>query len=231
MWQPQRSSLSSTVRMITPDLPGFGNSPAHNWSVDGIATVLGRFIQEVAPGEKVVIGGLSMGGYVALAFARHHPELLRGLILADTKAEPDAPAAKAAREQSMTLVKEQGVPALFAQMEPKALGETTRAQRPDVVSQARSIANRQPAEGVLAALVALRDRPGATDGLTKVNVPTLVIVGAEDTITPLSGAETMAKAIPQAKLVTIPTAGHLSNLETASEFTDAIRDYLSTLPR
>ena len=170
-----------------------------------------------------------MGGYAALAFARKYPDRLRGLVLADTKAEADTAEAKAGRDKMIALVRENTAAAVVEQMLPKLLGEFTRANRPDVVAEVRRIGSAQSVDGVAAALAALRDRPDATPTLPNIRVPTLVVVGAEDTLTPPDGAKKMADAIPDAKLVVIPTAGHLSNLECPAEFTTAVRMFLASL--
>ena len=166
-----------------------------------------------------------MGGYVALAFARRHPQRLRALILADTRAEPDS--AEAGRAKTAELAKAGGAAAVFEDAAAKQLSEYTRSHRPEVVAEARRIAARQSADGVVAALAALRDRPDARPGLGAIRVPTLVLVGSDDAITPPAAARVLADGIPGATLVSLPTAGHLSNLETPDAFTAAVRTYLT----
>ena len=170
-----------------------------------------------------------MGGYIALAFAKEYPEKLRGLILADTRADADSSEAKANREKSITAMATQSPADFIEGMIPKVLGETTRNSRPEIVDRVRSIGSRQSREGIIAALKALRDRSDSTEILSEIEVPTLVIVGAEDIVTPPALSEAMAKALPEATLEVIPEAGHLSNMEQPAAFTAAVRKWLATI--
>jgi len=170
-----------------------------------------------------------MGGYVALAFARRHPEKLAGLILADTKAETDDDTGRANREKSIALTREQGVPALLEGMLPKMLCDDTRETKPGVVKVVRAIAGRQSEEGVTAALAALRDRPDATPALGNVSANTLILVGEHDTITPPLAAASLGANIWGSKIVTVPGAAHLSNLENPEAFNVALREFLANV--
>ena len=170
-----------------------------------------------------------MGGYVALAFARRHANHLKALVLADTRAEPDTADARAARDRAIEAVQQHGTVAQVEAMLPKVLGATTHAERPGVVSEFRRTGLSQDREAVVAGLIALRDRPDARPGLAAVAVPTLVIVGDEDALTPPSAAESLAAGIRGAKLVVLPNAGHLSNLETPDAFNAAVLDFLDGL--
>src|SRR5579884_2341889 len=181
MWRPQVEALRSDYRVIEPNLRGFGGSDPFQGapSIEAMADDVRTLVDALALQEPVVLGGLSMGGYVALAFARKYPERLRGLILADTRAESDTPEAKANRNASIELVKAQGVGPLVEQLIPKLLGEQTRQQRPSVVDEVRRIGQAQSVPGVVGALAAMRDRPDAGAWLGRIAVPTLVIVGSE----------------------------------------------------
>ena len=137
--------------------------------------------------------------------------------------------AKANRDKAIAFARENSAEAVVEQMLPKLLGDFTRANRPAVVAEFRRIGSAQSVDGVAAGLAALRDRPDATPTLPGIRVPTLVVVGAEDTLTPPDGAKKMAAAIPDARLEVLPTAGHLSNLECPAEFTTAVRMFLASL--
>jgi 3-oxoadipate enol-lactonase len=230
MWRPQ-DDLAAELRVVAPDLPGFGNSgPLPGAAtVDAFADAIAEFVQELGVGP-VVLGGLSMGGYVALAFARRRPELLRGLILADTKADADDAAARAARDELIAFADGHTAADVAERLLPRLLGATTQRERPDVADDLRRIARGQAVSAIVEALRALRDRPDATPGLAAIAVPTLVIVGEEDVITPPDAARKLADRIPNARLVPIPGAGHLSNFEAPAAFNAAVRSFVETLP-
>jgi len=188
----------------------------------------GWLVAERIP-TPVAVCGLSMGGYVALAFARRQSSHLKALVLADTRAEPDSPEAREVRDRAVEAVRSHGTAAQVEAMLPKVLGATTLADRPGVVSEFRRTGLSQDREAVAAGLLALRDRPDARPGLAAIDVPTLVIVGDEDATTPPSAAEALAAGIRGAKLVVLPGAGHLSNLETPDAFNAAVLDFLDGL--
>jgi pimeloyl-ACP methyl ester carboxylesterase len=230
MWRSQVAVLSASHRVIVPDLFGFGDSPllGGGWTVESQADALETFLTEIGA-ERIVLGGLSMGGYVALAFARRHPDRLRGLVLADTKADADTAEGKKGREEMIAFARSNSAAAVVEKMLPKLLGETTRTTRPEVVAEVKRIGASQSPDGIIAALAALRDRPDATPGLPSIGVPTLVLVGAEDTITPLADARKLSDTIPEATLEVLPAAGHLSNLETPDAFSESVRAFLASV--
>jgi 3-oxoadipate enol-lactonase len=231
MWQPQRQALEGVARLITPDLRGFGGTspfpaaPAIERVADDIAELL-----DLLKLDKVVLGGLSMGGYAALAFAKKHGSRLRGLILADTKSEGDSDEAKAGRDKMIAFAKSHTAVEVLEQMLPKLLGEKTRQEKPEVEAEVRRIASSQSPAAIMAALQALRDRPDSTPVLNTIAVPTLVLVGSDDALTPPALAEGMAAKLPKAQLVKIPGAGHLSNLEDPAAFNAAVRGFLAAIP-
>ncbi|QDU22241.1 alpha/beta fold hydrolase [Urbifossiella limnaea] len=229
MWRPQLAALAGTARVIAPDLPGFGKSPLppEGWTVDSAADDVAALLDTLGQSGRVVVGGLSMGGYVAMAFARRYPERLAGLILADTRAEPDDDTAKANREKLIVTAKSQGAAPVVDAMLPKLLGEETRAKRPGVADAVRAMGAKQAGEGVAAALAALRDRPDAGPGLDGLTAPLLVLVGEHDAVTPPTLAAAMAGRVYGSELVTVSGAGHLSNLENPDEFNAAVARFLA----
>lgn len=229
MWQPQLAALAGAARVIAPDLPGFGESPAAPFTIEGVAETVAEFLA-ARDVRKAVVCGLSMGGYVALALARKHPDRLAGLVLADTRAGVDDSTTKANRTKSIALVNEKGSAALFETMAPKVLSEQTHAAKPDVVARLKAIAAKQPAASVAAALAALRDRPDANPGLKDIAVPTLVVVGEFDQVTPALAAANLSAQIRGSTLVHIPGAGHLSNAENPDAFNAAVRGFLGERP-
>ncbi len=232
MWRPQVEALQGEYRLLVSDLRGFGGtSPFPGTpSVDAMADDVAALLRALRIAEPVAVGGLSMGGYVALAFARRHPAQLRALILADTRAEPDTPEGKANRDQTIAFAQAHSAAEVIAPMLPKLLGEGTRRLRPEVGEEVRRVAAAQSPAAIVAALQALRDRPDARPGLNAIGVPALVLVGNEDTLTPPAVAQTLAEGIPGAQLVPIAGAGHLSNLEQPAAFNEAVRSFLRGLP-
>jgi pimeloyl-ACP methyl ester carboxylesterase len=231
MWEPQLRPLADAgYRILAPDLPEFGETTPGSevFAIERTADVIADFLDEIGI-EKAVVGGVSMGGYIAMAFARRHPLRLTALILADTKAPPDDDDARANRDRLIADVKVGGPTAAADALLPKLVSPTTRERHAEVIEQARSIILRQRAAAIIAALYALRDRPDALPALASIGVPTLVIVGEDDAVTPPSAAEQLARRIPGAELVMIPKAGHLSNLENAEAFNSAVISFLAKL--
>ncbi len=228
MWVSQHGPLSvHGLRLLAPDFPGFGKSTPGNeaFTIDGAADVLADFMTALKI-DRAVVGGLSMGGYVAMAFARKYPTRFAALILADTRPAPDDAAARDGRNKSIAAIKAEG-PAKFAEsMLPKLLSEQTRMSSSRVVEFTRKIATRQTESAMIAALLALRDRVDAVPGLATITVPTLVLVGEFDTITPPLAAARLAAHIKGSELTHISEAGHLSNIENPDAFNDAIIKFL-----
>jgi pimeloyl-ACP methyl ester carboxylesterase len=229
MWRPQVEVLSSQYRVITPDLRGFGGSRGFTGppSIEQMADDVAALLDGLKLNEPVVLGGLSMGGYVSLAFARRHPARLRALLLADTKSEADDTEARANRDRAIAFVRAHVAPDFIDQMLPKLVSPETAANRPTVLDEVRNLASAQSPAAIIAALEALRDRPDATPALGNITVPTLILVGRDDALTPPAKAEVMAARIPHAQLVTIIGAGHLSNLEQPELFTQAVQTFLA----
>lgn len=231
MWQPQLDALSDRYRVLAVGLTGFGGSSAFPGtpSLAQMADDVATFLIGLGITTPVVLGGLSMGGYVALAFARQHASRLKGLILADTRAEPDGAEARANRDKMAETARQQGGAAVIEQMLPKLLGPVATQDRPELATLLRRLAIAQPRESIAAALLAMRDRPDATPGLAAIKVPTLVLVGDDDKITPPTSAQALAQQISGATLVTLPQAGHMSNLEQPDAFNTAVRQFLAKL--
>jgi 3-oxoadipate enol-lactonase len=215
--------LTKRGRFILPDLRGFGESdPGAPYSLADLADDVAALLDDLKI-DRAVVGGVSMGGYVALAFAARHPRRLAGLLLADTKAAPDSNEARAARDEAAELIRTQGVAAYVDKQLPRLLSPGASARlREDVRAFCA-----QSAPAVLAGLVALRDRPDRGGELASIACPTLVVVGTDDGLTPPAEAETMATAIPKAVLVEIPAAGHLAILEAPLPFCQAVSGFLA----
>ncbi len=227
-WEPQVAALSVDRPVMTVDLPGFGESelPRGEPSLDRWADAVVLEIAAEFHDLPVALGGLSMGGYVALRIAARHPERVEALVLADTRAEADPPEGRAARDAAIERVLAQGTPALVEDLLPNLIAPGSPQEAWD---EARRIAAGQSPEAVAAALAAMRDRPDSTDVLASLEVPVLVLVGEHDERTPRPMAEAMARAARHSWLVTVPGAGHLASLEAPEAFNAALRGFLAML--
>ena len=226
MWRAQLENVPEGWRFIAPDLPGFGpDALAPVQSMDDLADGVLAFLDAMRI-EKATIGGLSMGGYVTFAVMRRAPERAVRLILADTRAPADNEQGRAGRTKMLETLRTRGVSAVADEMMPKLLGETTRRKAPEAEGLERKLIVVNTAEGLAGAVTAMRDRPDSTSLLSTISVPTLVLVGEEDVLTPPADAEAMRSNLSRANLVRIPGAGHLSNLEAREEFSAALSDFL-----
>jgi pimeloyl-ACP methyl ester carboxylesterase len=232
MWEPQLQHVPDGWRFITPDLRGFGGSsesdPNDGESMDDFAADVVSLLAELNITEAV-IGGLSMGGYTTFAILRHFPQVAQALILADTRAGADSPEGRANRRGLIAVVDREGPSGIAREMIPKLLGKTTRETNPQVEPVVRHLINRQSPNALRSGLQRMMQRPDSTPLLAATQVPTLVIVGAEDELTPPAESERIAEAIPGATLVVIPQSGHLSNLERPDEFNQALSSFLTRL--
>jgi pimeloyl-ACP methyl ester carboxylesterase len=228
MWENQLGCADAGWRVLAPQLRGFdgGDGDPAAQSVDDFAGDIIDLLDGLHVHEAV-IGGLSMGGYIAFAMFRHAPRYFRGLILADTRPQSDAPPAVQARNDMLALVRSRGASAVADQMLPRLLGETTRRERPEVVERTRALILASSPEAIAGAIVALRDRPDSTPLLDTIHCPTLIVVGDEDALTPPELSEGMQHAIPGSELVVIRRAGHLANLEQPEEFNGALARFLA----
>jgi pimeloyl-ACP methyl ester carboxylesterase len=179
--------------------------------------------------DRAVIGGLSMGGYVAFAIWRRHRERVRALVLADTRAGADADETRAARRAQIDLVRSRGAAVLAAQLVTGQLGARTRERHPDIVEVVRDMIARAPADGIVGALEAMIARPDSTPTLATIDVPTLVLVGEEDRLTPLAESQKIHAGIAGSRLEIIAGAGHLSNIERPAAFNHVLSEFVARL--
>lgn len=229
MWDAVRAPLAARTRLITPDQRGFGRSPLpesdRTPSLDDAARDVLALLDRLEL-ERVVLGGCSMGGYLAMAVLRAAPERVAGLVLIDTKSSADTDEARAKRLETAERVDAEGVgPWLADALLPALLGPTTHAERPDVVNEVRALVETQPSAGVAWALRAMAARPDSTEALRAAHVPALVVLGEQDMLTPRVEAGVMVDALPDARLVELPGAGHLTPIEAPSELVDAVLDW------
>lgn len=227
LWIPAAQTLSSRYRVILPDLRGHGASDAG----DGPATMekhaadLVRVLDDAGVG-RAAFAGVSIGGYILFEFWRRSRGRVASLALIDTKAQPDTGQARANRLQSATDVLENGVEPFVESMIPKLVGETTRRMRPDLVDGARRQMLRMSPQDVNLVQRGMAERPDSVPTLKTINVPALIVVGDEDTVTPVADAELMRQAIPGAQLKVIPHAGHYGVWEQPEDAGKVLRQFL-----
>jgi pimeloyl-ACP methyl ester carboxylesterase len=226
-WQKQVDALRASYRVIVPDLRGFGDSEGKpgTTSMAEFAADLHGLLQQLNTGPVVLIGH-SMGGYVALAFARQFPAMLRGLVLVSTKAGTDTPEVAAGRRATAEKVRAEGVKLIVDAMAAKMLA----ASNPDatMAEQMRELMAPSRPEGAIAALLGMAERPDSTPMLAGISVPTLVVTGADDGIIPPAESEKLAPVIPGAQLSVIPRAGHLVAFEQPDAFNRVLTEWLES---
>jgi pimeloyl-ACP methyl ester carboxylesterase len=230
MWEPQVEGLSGRYRIITVDLRGHGESDAPLWrfSLEQYADDVAELMHHLSIPRAVLIG-LSMGGYVSLAFYRKYAERVQGLVLADTRAQADSDEARAGRFTLAQTAFRQGPEAVAKVMLPKLLAPATLRTRPDLVAGVRRMIEGNEVSGMIVDSIAMADRPDSVPLLPQITCPTVVIVGEEDQPTPPAEARLIADGIPGAKLAVIAGAGHLSNLEQPEQFNTIVAEFAAGL--
>ena len=231
LWDPQLVALSNDYRIISPDLRGFGRSPAsaQPYSIAQLADDTASLLDQLGL-ERAVIAGLSMGGYVAFEFFRRHPHRVTALILADTRPDPDSREARDGRAKMAQSARDAGSAAVTQQLMPKLLASGTSANKPQVAEELRKMMETQDPEAIAAALMAMAERADSRPLLRTIDVPVLVLGGSEDAITPATDTREWANAIAGARVEFIEQAGHVSNLEQPEAFNKLLLDFLSALP-
>lgn len=237
MWAGELQALlaEQRYRLIALDWRGFGESEITASTPKPVISTMALLADDLAELmdslgiQQAVLCGLSMGGYVAFAFARHYPQRLRGLILADTRPGADTPEAQANRENVALLAERQGTVAIADLQLPRLISDYTRQHHPEVERRVRQLIDSATPQGIAAASRGMAVRADSTELLAQITCPTLVIVGEEDALTPPQVARDYAAQIPGAQFVSIPHAGHLSNLEQPRAFIQAVGQFLASL--
>jgi len=227
-WQKQIDALKSSYRVIAPDLRGLGESQGKGGTatMSQFAEDIYSLLEQLKTGPVVQVGH-SMGGYVALAFARQFPKMLKGLVLVGTKSGADSAEAAAGRKATADKVKAEGSKVVVDAMAPKMLAPSNQDQ--SMAAQVRAFMTPSKPEGVIAALLGMAERPDSTPMLGSIAVPTLAVTGADDIIIPPAESEKLSKAIPNAKLETIAKAGHLVAYEQPAEFNRVLTAWLKNV--
>jgi 3-oxoadipate enol-lactonase len=227
MWRAQAAALEEQYRVLAPDLPGFGGSPHPpavpdmDYYAEQVRDTLDRL--EL---EQVVLGGLSMGGYVAFACMRLFPERVSALVLANTHAAPDSEEVRENRTRLIRAVAEGGLDALVEAQMPRLLSERTLNEEPETVAFVEEMIRSGSPAGAVAALSAMRERPDSTPLLDQITVPALVIGGELDPITTPEVTGALAASLPDARHAVISGVSHLSNLEAPERFNALLKGFL-----
>lgn len=229
MWAPQTSALADAFRCITVDTRGFGESSATPpFTIDRYADDVIAVLDLLGVATAAMVG-LSMGGYIAFALWRRAPHRVSALVLADTRAGVDTPETRQRRHELIALARNDGPAAVVDRQLVGLLGKSTRQRRPDVEKTVRAISRSATVDGIVGALEAMLGRQDSTPTLATIHVPTLVVVGEEDVITPPKEARAMQAAIEGSRLEVLGHAGHLSNLERPAAFNAGLSEFLSTI--
>jgi pimeloyl-ACP methyl ester carboxylesterase len=228
MWQGQIDGLSDTCRVIAPDLRGFGASDVtpDTVTMEQMADDIAGLLDALKISEPIVFCGLSMGGYVAWQFALKHRARLARLILCDTKAVADTSEAAAGRRKTAERVLAEGAAVAAEALLPKLFALATYKQQPQIVEATRQVILRTKPEGIAAALRGMAQRPDVTSRLPEINVPSLVLCGQHDGISPPDEMRQIAARMPNARYVEIPDAGHMAPLEQPAVVNAAMREFL-----
>lgn len=232
MWTEQENALSSQFRVMTIDLRGHGESDAPLWhyTLDQAADDVCGLLDHLSIKQAVFVG-LSMGGYILFAFYRKYAERVKGMVLADTRAQADTEDGKRARFEMAQIAYKRGPSAIADIMIPKLLSPGTIQTRPELVQRVRGMIEGNQVSGIAGDLMAMAQRPDSVPFLQRIHCPTQIIVGELDVPTPPADARLIAESIPNARLAIIPGAGHLSNLEQPDRFNEIVRAFVSTATR
>ncbi|HWC16213.1 MAG TPA: alpha/beta fold hydrolase [Terriglobales bacterium] len=229
-WAPVRAKLANRYQLILPDLRGHGRSAPGK----GTATMskhardLVSLLQAVNLPRAFFVG-VSIGGYILFELWRQARERFAGLLLSNTRAEPDTDQGRTNRLKSIADSRLHGAGPFFDTQVQNLIGESTRRNRPDLVAQARAMMQIMTVEGLAAVQQGMAERPDSVPTLRTINVPTLIVAGEEDTLTPVANAQLMQKHISGARLNVLPRAGHYAAFENPEEYARVLRQFLDSL--
>jgi len=230
MWDAQMMALPQDVRAVTFDLRGHGESDVGDgqYSIEFFVDDMIGLLDHLGI-RAAALCGLSMGGYIALRAVERHPDRVRALVLCDTRSEPDTNEGRVKRAATVLAVKQNGVKPFARQFVPTVLAQTTLERHPDVAERVRLMIEGNSPLGICGALLAMAARTDTTPSLSAIKIPTLIIVGEHDQLTPPASARALHERIPGSAFVTVPEAAHLSNLENPSFFNEHLVKFLRTL--
>ena len=227
MWEPQMKILPNNIRAITYDVRGHGTSDVADgqymmeFFVDDLIALLDHLVI-----DKAILCGLSMGGYIALRAIERHPERIKALVLCDTKSEADTNEAKVKRSATIQTVKTKGVKIFAEDFVKSIFAEKTIRNKPEIVEYIKRIILNNSPLGICGTLLALASRTDTTNVLPSINVPTLILVGEYDILTPPIATQAMHTKITDSELHILPNAAHMSNLENSFDFNEKLIAFL-----
>ncbi len=224
MWRRQ-ASLARDVRLITPDLRGFGESGGTPTSLDEFADDVHALVEHLRL-SVFVLGGFSMGGYVLFRYLARHADRVQAVLLLDTRAEADTPEGRQRRYDGIARIEREGPAGYLDDFLRLIVSPQTLQSRPELAQEIRAQMESARPATLTGALRAMAERPDSTPLLSAIRVPTLIVVGEDDKATPPDSARRMYEAIAGSRLVTIPEAGHMSNLEQPERFNTALASFL-----
>jgi 3-oxoadipate enol-lactonase len=230
MWEPQMRALPNQFRAIAYDVRGHGHSDVGNgqYSIEFFVDDLIGLMDHLVI-ERATVCGLSMGGYIALRAIERHPERINGLVLCDTKSSPDSDEGKVKRATTLRSLKMDGVDPFADNFVKTVFAESTFSARPETVESIRSVIKSTSPIGIGGILLALAARTDTTATLAKIKVPTLILCGERDLLTPPKDSESMHKQIAGSVFHVIPSAAHLSNLENSGFFNEKLVAFLKSM--
>ncbi|AKJ09145.1 hydrolase [Streptomyces incarnatus] len=230
LWAPQAEALTAAgYRVITPDLRGYGRSSVTPGKVflSDFADDLAALLDHLDIG-RAVVGGVSMGGQIAMEFQHRHPRRVQALVLSDTSAPAETDEGKEFRNRLADRLLAEGMDCYAGEVIDKMLAPYNVAALPDVAERVLGMMRATDPRGAAAALRGRAERPDYRDTLAAVREPVLIVVGADDVYTPVADAEAIHRLVPHATLVVIEKAGHLPGAEQPGAFNRALLDFLTT---
>jgi 3-oxoadipate enol-lactonase len=228
MWNAQIEALTSVTRVIAPDLRGFGESPLgevdpeRGISMEQYADELVELLDALSVSEPIILAGFSMGGYIAWQFVRKYPGRLKALVQCDTRALADTDEARAGRLKMAKNVAEWGSERVAEMMGPKLFSARALEMKPQLMAELRRVVAKTPPAAVAAAQRGLAARPDVSADLSKIQLPTLIVVGEQDAISSAAEMRAIAVAIPHAQLIEIPQSGHMTTMENPTAVNEAL---------
>lgn len=231
LWLPQIEFLSRYFRTITLDLRGHGDTQEipGSYSMEMLAEDCNKLLDSLGVDIPIILCGLSMGGYISMAFYRQFSARVSGLIWAATRANADTQETRKNRDKAIAMANQEGSRAIAESMLPQMFAPATYESHPSLVSNIRDMMEKTSVAGITGALNGIKNRLDSTPMLPFIKVPTLIIHGAEDQLIPVTVAQEMANSILGAQLSIIPGAGHLLNQEQPTLFNQAVYDFVLSL--